>query len=308
MTTVILVHGIGQERADVDQLTRTWVQALRLGIWRAGWPEIADRLGESEFGCRMAYYGDLFHQPGRMGVGQGAIEPARLPMAEELAQEWIRRAVEHGDPREQHAARLELDWLSGTPAGGQGARNAARSAIASLARLRTFATQGMALAQALVDPALDQVTRYFHDDALRAVAISRVTELVTPDTRIVVGHSLGSVIAYEALHLLTTPIDLFLTLGSPLGLRTIIHDKVRPRPAIPPTVQWWVNIADKDDIVAADPYLERSFRGSGPGAIFEATYLIKNEASPHSAVGYLKHQVTGRPIAQVLHRSRQIGR
>ncbi len=75
---------------------------------------------------------------------------------------------------------------------------------------------------------------YLTDEQVRAYALDKVAKLIDPDTRVLVGHSLGSVVAYEAAHRLAQPLPLLVTLGSPLGLRTIIYERLRPnRPASP---------------------------------------------------------------------------
>jgi surfactin synthase thioesterase subunit len=47
-------------------------------------------------------------------------------------------------------------------------------------------------------PSLAQVTRYLSDDAVRDQVLARVRAVLTEDTRVLVGHSLGSVVAFEA--------------------------------------------------------------------------------------------------------------
>lgn len=82
----------------------------------------------------------------------------------------------------------------------------------------------------------------------------------------VVSHSLGSVIAYEACHLLDRPLPLLVTLGSPLGLKTVVYDKLRPAPpTFPSQVAHWVNVADRDDIMAARLQLAAMFPGDVDG-------------------------------------------
>jgi hypothetical protein len=47
---------------------------------------------------------------------------------------------------------------------------------------------------------------------------------------------------------------LLVTLGSPLGMWTRIYDRIQPRPPdYPNAVHRWVNVADPNDLVAADP-------------------------------------------------------
>ena len=82
------------------------------------------------------------------------------------------------------------------------------------------------------------------------------------DTRVMVGHSLGSVVAYEALCAHPQwPVRALVTLGSPLGIRNLIFDRLVPAPRLRPTagrvrgrgrgrVRSWVNVADEGDVVA----------------------------------------------------------
>jgi len=99
---------------------------------------------------------------------------------------------------------------------------------------------------------LDAVDRTRHDAVLEAV----LAALHIHRPRVVVAHSLGSVVAYEALH--ADPgveVELLLTLGSPLGMPDVVLDKLDPAPAAgrltkPPGVRRWVNVADRGDIIA----------------------------------------------------------
>ena len=66
-------------------------------------------------------------------------------------------------------------------------------------------------------------------------------------------------------------------------------------------VRRWVNVADKDDLVAAEPNLTNLFAVSMPrDAIFEGSYTVDNGAEPHSAEFYLGKGHIGRPVGQVL--------
>ncbi|GAA0410110.1 hypothetical protein GCM10010160_43050 [Acrocarpospora corrugata] len=84
---------------------------------------------------------------------------------------------------------------------------------------------------------------------------------------VVLAHSLGSVVTYEAFWAhkdLRT--DLLITLGSPLGMRNVVFERLAPVPvsgrgARPPGVARWINVADKDDIAAIPPGLRPAFDG-----------------------------------------------
>jgi len=156
----------------------------------------------------------------------------------------------------------------------------------------------MAFAERFVVTALVQVTRYLSGELIRALAQQRVLNLVENDTRVIVGHSLGSVVAYESVHRLVQPLPLLLTLGSPLGLRTIVTDRLRPLPSFPPKVGRWVNVADRDDIVAAEPDLRPLFASGMPDSSWFEGAIVDNGSAPHSPVHYLGKIAVGRAVSE----------
>jgi hypothetical protein len=91
------------------------------------------------------------------------------------------------------------------------------------------------------------------------------------------------------------------TLGSPLGLQNIVYRRLRPQPpAFPAQVQRWINIADRDDFVAADPNLGVLFGAGKPdSALFECGYMVDNGAEPHNSSFYLSKKEVGAPVGTV---------
>jgi pimeloyl-ACP methyl ester carboxylesterase len=143
------------------------------------------------------------------------------------------------------------------------------------------------------------VSRYLTEDDLRVAAQARVAALLDEDTRLVIGHSLGSVVAWEACQALGQPLPMLVTLGSPLGLDNVIYPRLRPQPPTwPPLVQRWVNVAHPDDVVAVDPDLGRLFPASNGLTVESCTPRSKHEH--HAAAGYLDEQATGRAVAAAL--------
>jgi hypothetical protein len=156
-------------------------------------------------------------------------------------------------------------------------------------------------AERFVNRSLAQVTRYLTNEEIRSAALASVFKLIGPETKVLIGHSLGSVVAYEAAHRMGQPLPLLLTLGSPLGLQTIVYQRLRPQPpGFPPNVRRWVNVADRDDFIAVAPDLKALF---GPGmpaeAAFEGSYTVDNGASPHRSDFYLGKAQVGRPIGEL---------
>ena len=69
------------------------------------------------------------------------------------------------------------------------------------------------------------------------------------------------------------------------------HDHLPPAPPS----RHWVNVADTDDFIAAEPDLADLFsRGLPDGATFEGGYTVDNGAQPHSGT-FLYRQGPGRP-------------
>ena len=76
--------------------------------------------------------------------------------------------------------------------------------------------------------------------------------------RVVIAHSLGSVVTWETLWANPDlePIDLLITIGSPLALPHVVYQKLDSRPdsrrkaARPPQVRHWANLSDPGDLIA----------------------------------------------------------
>lgn len=302
MATIVLIHGIAQEQRGADALEAEWLPSLASGVRTANFPELADAIWRSNrpgsVETRMAFYGDLFLTAGKQGAGAPELSPEAAALAEQLAEEWLRRAAKRsGDPVDRAEAARQLALLEGEVAQTQGARAPLRSVLKRVARLKWFAVGGFAVAETFLARSLAQVSLYLTDDSVRAAALERVEQLIGDDTRVLVGHSLGSVIAFEAAHRSTRPLAL-VTLGSPLGLHTIIYERLWPQPpTIPPHVTRWVNLADRDDLVAAEPDLVPLFpAAAGGGATLESTFLVDNGSQPHAAAFYLTKRECGAAV------------
>ena len=113
----------------------------------------------------------------------------------------------------------------------------------------------------------------------------------------VIGHSLGSVVAYEVLAAQPEgSVRTFVTLGSPLGCPKLIFDRLCPPPedgrgGWPGAVEHWFNLADGSDPVALVAELASCF---GPRVKDE---LVHNGADVHKIGPYLTAEETGRAIA-----------
>jgi hypothetical protein len=283
MAKIVVVHGIGQELEGPSTLHARFFPALRDGVGRSG----ATHLDPDD--VSFVSYGQLFRPPAEFLAPQPHYEAADVePGYEEdlLLAIWERAASCDPDilpPREEVLGR--------TP------RVAAR-ALAALSRSK-FLT---GVAERSFIGSLKQVARYFRDDNLRSEIQAIVASALSEDTRVVIAHSLGSVAAYEALCASPSPATRSLvTLGSPLGLRNLIFDRLRPAPVADdssgqlkgawPSVAMWANIADTGDIVAVVEDLRPLF-GSEIRQV-----RVHNGARAHDMSSYLTDPASGQMIA-----------
>jgi len=158
-----------------------------------------------------------------------------------------------------------------------------------------------AIAQRFLLGSLRQVNRYLNEGGIREQVQERVRETVTDDTRVLVGHSLVSVVAYEAL--CAHPewsVSSLVTVGSPLGIRNLVFDRLCPTPVAGrgmwPGVRSWTNVCDAYDIVALVKELGPQFDVPG-GWRRVQNKSVNNGWKAHDLVRHLTDAETGKAVA-----------
>jgi hypothetical protein len=260
MATVVGVHGTWQQFELEEPLRRKWSDYLEPSLRGASFA--------------LAFYGDLFREP------PGVPRPDELAAAElmELAQH-DEALLDTAEPHRGVAADAFQNVLEGLCQTGW---------LARLAEGPLFARDWLRLC-------LDHVHRYLTDDWLRRRAQQKVKERIGTDTRVVLAHSLGSVVAYETLCAMSkqdperTSRLALVTIGSPLGIPNFIFERLRPEPirgqAAWPGVGSWTNLADRNDLVALRKSLR--FRFPQEGKIAVEDILVDNRLDEHGLQAYL---------------------
>lgn len=179
------------------------------------------------------------------------------------------------------------------------ARQEVKEALLTLAGEASFDALGDAVARDTMARTIDMLSIIGQRPHLEAEVRARLARVVGPETRVVIGHSLGSVVSY--LGLVRHPeweVPNLVTLGSPLAtdsvfptLGTVGPDGLGVWPA---ALERWVNVVAHDDPVVAGTRLTERF---GP-RIEES--VVDNGHRPHDPEPYLNAAVTGAAIAVAL--------
>jgi hypothetical protein len=293
--TIIYVHGIGNKRRS-EILRAEWDRAL-----------FGRDMGAAS---RMAYWADLRHpQPlpdsasESLALAEEELEAVvrdELPEQLEPPRAFVREVASEELPVDEPGAEplrrlvARMTWRAEALAAGEEDRDArVGEEVLPLPRgwrtwlfrrfLKLFAADVHAYVGNLGPP-------------IRARLQQALQGLTGPV--VVVGHSLGSVIAYDVLYGLEGQLDvrLLVTIGSPLGVEEI-QDVVNRPLRVPAPVRAWLNAADARDLVALDPTIRPEY----PPESRCTDVLIQNDADPHhhGGSGYLSASQVQRPIRQL---------
>jgi hypothetical protein len=280
---LVLIHGRGQGDTSEEKLREAWLAALATGLQAA-------QLGplDSSVDVRVPFYGKLLDEltetpaPGEVvsrGPG-GDVDRFEGAFVLELAE----RA---GVTDEEIRAEL------GEPVQDRGPQNWPWVLAAGRALSKRAPWLGAILLR-LVSDVNAYLTRL---DVREAVDELVVPHLVGAPT-VVVGHSLGSVVAY--VNLVNRERDskapMLATLGSPLGIDVVKANLPRPLRK-PAGVARWFNAADERDPVALFPRLDRD---SFPAEIENLSDVHNPRDNPHGIAGYLADKVVARKILEAL--------
>ena len=258
MTAIIGVHGVGNY---VPGQPAGEVAARRSADWATS---IAAGLGTSPdtLDLSVAYYAPFLHA-GEASPQTAAQDPDRAldtldPETEALARCWI-EALDLPDVTIQGRLAVPL-----------------RHAVTVAAN--RFSLNGR-LTKLFVAVCFPEVARYLAADHAPARAQARdlvAATIAEREARVVIAHSLGTVVTYEALHAHPElDVDLLVTLGSPLALPGAVFDRLHPRPSggtglRPPNVRRWINISDYGDPIA----ILRPFKAYFPGVDLDLTESV----------------------------------
>ena len=297
--TIVYVHGIGNKPTE-SILKCQWDHALfgfdagartRLAYWvnRAYYPV------PSPGTCGSGDRTDVEEGPTGRALSLAA-HLAQTPLEEEAAALTSNRARQQALVR--IARRIDEREIDERSEGARAAAGVHGYILPLPPAFRRWVTRKITRAF------MRDVHDYLFVPERRALMRQSVLERLQPGGGpfVVIGHSQGSMIAYDVLSELDPDqydIPLFVTIGSPLGLAEM-QDQIKVllgkrKLTVPRCVWRWVNVCDPADPVSADETLRDDYGG---GSVLEdvSTANLDGPADPHSGSGYLRSEVVRRVV------------
>lgn len=284
---LLLVHGRAQGGRSEAELREEWLGALREGARLSG-HEIAEDLD-----VLLPFYGNSLDE---------MVSRFEVPLNSEIRtkgdtfqDEFLEFQAEVADEMRRGAGITDeqVDDIYGDNPREKGPQNWewVQAIIAALDNLSPNSTD------AFLERFLRDVFLYLQSPLVRAEIDRIVTSGLDSRPTVIVGHSLGTVVAYHVL--LSRPdlnVPLFLTVGSPLGIRAIRRRFVPL--TYPSQAGKWLNAFDNRDIVALNPLDEVNFPVTP--AIENIRNINNQTGNRHGISGYLdKPRIVG-PIIGAL--------
>ncbi len=291
MAKIVLVHGMNMQSHKREPLERLWADALIKLLRRTDWARANPNLLPTRSDVKIAYWADLFKWPDFAAEAKAAAEAAAakglVSASRDAYFDFCRGSVRVAD-------KLSSFGKDGRPS----------NALA-----------------AFLDRLVSQTAIYMHngpvyhpDQNARDGAFfqvqSRVLAALGTDTQLVIGHSLGTVVAYEALCARPHLVSSFITIGSPMATPDLILEPLRQRSAqlfggsvaagLPwPKVDRWTNFYAGADVWCVPiEGLAHLFTGVRDERVEHGTTL--DGPGTHELPAYLEHIEIGNAIAEAL--------
>ncbi|MEW2558532.1 hypothetical protein [Streptomyces griseorubiginosus] len=277
---IVGIHGIWQGNTNAVKLRADWASALAKGLRTHHGPAAPVP------SLTVAYYGNLFRTSSRRLSAQDS-----TPL------------VDDTDPFTDEEEAFVLDTLAlYTPPGLDPQQLETETLGLGIPYIPRPVTRALAAADHAIGrdtgrkllSFIRQVYRYLHHDIGERIRAEVQTELHREGPRLVIAHSLGSVIAFDMLTRSDTGpgpdgLSTLITCGSPLAWPTIRHSLGQTGPLHLPAGMDWLNLHAAGDVIA-----QHGLAAIAPAARDE---LVHNGlAAPHAAQRYLEKE----PLASLV--------
>ena len=294
MKTLILVHGRSWKPPEAE-LKKLWLGAIEHGIKRDHADALdAYRSAKKEFVYYGAVSNDFLHRKTKEPVPDDT--DSRQQTLADLKQ-W----------RADQFSRKNYNKLPGK----ESFREGAASVLSPLLRFFTLSDELIGL----VAPDMREYWKGEDSDfgsAVREPLVAPLERALKNDrSTCVLAHSLGSMIAYDTFWKFSyrseykkyhaKKIDLFLSIGSPLGDGTVKDGLFGARASgarkYPANLRRWVNVAAEDDYISHDSTVRGDYSAMRRHGLIDSIVdhkiynlaVRKGKSNPHHSGGYLIH-------------------
>ncbi|MET4455579.1 hypothetical protein [Bradyrhizobium sp. RT3b] len=280
---MLLVHGRSQGGKDAVKLKSEWLTALKFGLELKGLTLPSDATVDFPFyGDRLDEFVRQFDLP-----ADPAIIPKGSPAFEEFAAFRRDVAVDLQAKAGIPDIAVQAEYRGGTTEKGVENWEWVQAIIRLLDRNIT------GISQTTIEVFLRDVFLYTRRHAVSSAIDAIVRDMFAENTAVVVGHSLGSVVAYNVLRAAEHKVPFYVSVGSPLAIRAI---RKSLSPICNPTgAGGWHNIYDNRDVVALYPLDKNNF--DVEPSIKNYGSVQNNTSNRHGIVGYLNDANT----AEIIH-------
>jgi hypothetical protein len=283
---VIGIHGIGNKPSS-ELLAKWWKKAILEGLRKNNHPV-------KDFNFHLVYWADILHKTPLDPNETNSESPLYLKEPYKTEEEKI--SLEDVSFRQKALEYLE-----------KYSKNILVNGVLSL--------NIPSLTELFIHRHLKDLEEYYSDSytlvsnkkrLVREVVNERLVQALQKHRRkkiLLVAHSMGSIIAYDALRYYTPEIkiDVLTTIGSPLGQNYVI-DKIqsesnphkREKFIVPENIKLgWYNFADAEDQVAVNHELSKIYKENSCGIeikdiLVKNNYKISEIRNPHKSYGYLR--------------------
>lgn len=293
MNRILFVPG-KNPKPPADDYRQLLVRCLRRGVGRAD-PTVAQAIETDSSAFQLIGWNRLYYQGDKL-------------LEEDLP--WVEAVLTQDGPtqqdvREALSLRRRVAWI-----------------------LYTLADAFNVFIPLLPDPAvratIQETTRYFSNEGnigqqVREQLKIPLRESFAKGERVlIIAHSMGSVVAYDALweltHIENNPglVDLFLTIGSPLGMRFTqrrllgTHEEGDRR--YPHNMRHWINVASEGDLTALDAEIRNDYKAMLSLGVIESIADVSGGIfnffrsdlglNVHRSYGYLVNPRVGEIVAK----------
>ncbi len=270
---LLLVHGRSQGGKDPVKLQSEWLGALAKGLQKTGL--VLPSGTEIDF----PFYGDRLDEFVRQF--KLPADPTIIPKGSPVFDEYAAFRANVAEEMRVRAGISDAAVQSemGQSAVEKGFENWAW--VQAIVRLLDRHVTGVS--QTTIEVFLRDVFLYTHREKVKTAIDEIVAARLSTQTAVVIGHSLGSVVAYSALKVANKKVPLYVTVGSPLAIRAV-RDTLSPIEN-PVGAKGWYNAYDPNDIVALYPLDKNNF-DVAPAITNNGTVHNWTD-NKHGIVGYL---------------------